>query len=175
MEIVREYLELDLNYYFPGVNFPITLFLLALTLGMCIACFMITAKKRAMSLVIKQLARHEAFSEETAKTLSDMKIRPSLVIKYSLTHRTQLTHIVSTVGTYPHLIPYKRGEKRERTDFSTARFYLTEEGMTASIKWREGSAPSYINTALGCVLIAMVFITIIIFVPEFLTLISGVR
>ena len=172
---IDDYLLLNLDYYIDGINFPINLFLLAIAVGMCIACVLITVKKRAMSAVITQLARHEAYTAEAAKTLAELKIKPGLVIKSSLSHRSQLTHIVALVGVYPFDVPRVKGQREGKIDFETAKFYISEGGLDRAAKIKDEAAPSYVNTVLGCVLILMIFTTVVLFMPDILTLITGVR
>ena len=174
MELLKKYLFLNLSYYFSGVDFNINIFLLAIALGMCIACIFITISKRNMTLIIKQLTRHEAFDEASAKTLGELKIERGFKVRYSLSHRGQLTHIVKLAGGYP-FEKKAEGKKEEKIDFDTARFYICAEGRDRATRIIDQKEPSYLNMALGCVLILMLFITLTFFVPEILYLITGLE
>ncbi len=173
MKEFREYLFLNLDYYFDGVDFHINIFLLAIALSICIACVFVTFNKRNMLFIIKQLARHGAYSEDSAKTLDELRIKKSLKLKSSLSHIGQLTHIVKMSGGYP----FEReasGKKNEKIDFDTARFYICDDGRDRATRIIEQKEPSYINTALGCILVVMVFITLTLFVQDILYFITGI-
>ena len=60
---IYDHLFLDLGYYVDGVkDFPINLFILAIAFGICVACYAITAHKRRMSIIIKQLYTQTDFA-----------------------------------------------------------------------------------------------------------------
>ena len=169
---IYDHLFLNLSYYVVGAEFPINLFLLAIAFGICFACVLITAQKRKIYLVVKQLYRHEAFSEDRACTVGELKIKLGYFTKRLLTHRGQLTAIIGCVGGHT----YERLDERERpakADFDNARFYIVKADRAGRIN--DEGMPSYLNTALGCVLIVMLFATATLFVPYVLTFLTGVK
>lgn len=172
MKEFKDYLFLNLSDYFDGVDFSINIFLLAIGLSICIACVFVTFNKRNMLFIIKQLARHGAYSEESAKTLDELRLKKSFKLKSSLSHIGQLTHIVKMSGGYPFESESK-DKKEKKIDFDTARFYICDKGRDRATRIVEQKPPSYINTALGCVLVMMIFITLTLFVPDILYYITG--
>ena len=73
--------------------------------------------------------------------------------------------------------PFERkasDKKEEKIDFDAARFYICDAGRDRATRILEQKEPSYINTALGCILVVMVFITLTLFVPDILYFITGI-
>lgn len=170
-ELLKEYITLNLGDYFEGADFPITIFILSIAVGICIACVFITIHKRNMTFMIKALTRYKAYSEDSAKTISELKIKPGFFLKGSLSRRSQLSSIVGMVGGYPY---EKEGADRARIDFTKAKFFIKQSESSRATKLSDTAAPSYLNTALGCVLILMIFLTLSLFLPRILEFITGI-
>ena len=162
---------LNLNYYFKGVDFQINIFLLAFALGMAAAAILVTVYKRNQSNIIRQLTRHCADSEETAKTLAEMRIDPGFIVKSSLSKRGQLSAIVAMVGGFP-FEKKAEGKREEKIDFSTARFYIKSPDRAARIN--EEKIPSYLNAALVATLIIVIAVVVTLFMPYILSFITGI-
>ena len=168
-EALYEHLFLNLSYYFPGIDFPINLVLLAIAIGISAACFITTATGRNTYAVITSLIRYGAFDEESALTVNELKLKPSLLLRASLSLRGQLTYMVSQIGGHP----FEKKGKEEKTDFSTARFYLSADATDRARKIADRPAPSYKNAVLGTILTILLFGILVIFVPDILRLIIG--
>ena len=168
LELLEDYLLLNLGRYFPGADFPVTIFLLSLAVGICIACVFTTIHRRNMAYLIKSLTRYTAYDESSAKTLAELKIKVGFFLRGSLSRRGQITSLVGCVGGYP----FERADKG-RLDFATAKFYIKDKSSMRSIRISESTPPSYFNTALGCVLVLMIFITLSLFMPRILELLTG--
>ncbi len=171
LELLKEYIMLNLNDYFEGADFPITIFILSIAVGICIACVFITINKRNMFFLIQALTRYEAYSEEAAKTISELKLKAGFFLKRSLSSRGQLSSIVGMVGGYPY---ENSGTIKSRIDFSAARFFIKPGENSRAMKISDTAPPSYINTALGCVLILMIFVTFSLFLPRILEFLTGI-
>lgn len=171
-KLLKDHFLLNLNVYFDGVDFPITIFLILMALCLSVAFFFITMRKRQMAIIIKRLIRVEAFDEERARTLVSLRIPLSFSTRRSLSRIGQLTGIVSVVGGYPFESD-DEGKRKEKIDFTTAKFFIGERGKARAMKIAEGGVPSYLNTFLGCVLTVMLFATVSIFLPEILHLLTG--
>lgn len=172
-DLFKEYLFLNLGDYFEGIDFPITIFLLSISVGICIACVLVAIHRTALARLIKALLRHEANSPESAKTLAELRIKPNFFTRGALSRRGILFHMVGMVGGFPHEREAEEGKKAEKIDFSTARFFIKPEGADRAVATAERGAPTVINTALGCILILMVFITLSLFVPGILRFFTG--
>ena len=168
-ELFKEYIMLNLGDYFEGADFPITLFVLSIAVGICIACVFYTIHRRNMMFMIKALTRYEAYNEDSAKTLKELRIKPSFFLKGSISRRSQLTSIVGAVGGHAF---EKGGKNRGKLDIENTRFFIKPSENSRAMKLAETAEPSYINTALGCVLILMIFITLSLFLPRILEFIT---
>ncbi len=169
-ELFKKYIMLNLGDYFEGADFPITIFVLSIAVGICIACVFITIHKRNMMFMVKALTRHEAYNEDSAKTFSELKLKPGFFLRGSLSRRSQLTSIIGVVGGYPF---ENNGEGKRKMDLEGARFFIKPSENGRAMKLAETTEPSYINTTLGCILILMIFITLSLFLPRILELITG--
>lgn len=170
-ELFKKHIMLNLGDYFEGVDFPITIFILSIAVGICIACVFTTMHKRNMMLMVKALTRHEAYNEDNAKTFAELKLKPGFFLRGSLSRRGQLTSIIGMVGGYPFEKVGEGGKKK--IDFDSATFFIRPSENNRAMKLSETTEPSYINTALGCVLILMIFITLSLFLPRILEFITG--
>lgn len=172
LDLLKDCLFLNLNYYFKGVDFQINIFLLALAFGTAIAIVLVTVYKRNLSNIVRQLTRHGATGAESAKTLSDLKIKSSLLVRSSLSKRGQLSAIVAMVGGFP-FEKKTVGKREEKIDFSTAKFYIKNIDRASRIN--EEKFPSYINAALAAILIIMLTAIVTLFMPDILTFITGIE
>ena len=172
IDLLKDYFFLNLNYYFKGVDFQINIFLLSLALGIAIATVLVTVSKRNLSNIIRQLTRHGADSEASAKTLQDLKIKPGFIVRSSLSRRGQLSSIIAMVGGFP----FERkteGKKEEKIDFSTAAFYIKNNDRASRIN--EQKIPSYLNAALAALLIIMLTVIITLLMPDILFFLTGIE
>lgn len=171
LKLLKDYFFLNLNYYFKGVDFQINIFLLALAVGMAAAAIMVTVYKRNQSNIIRQLTRHCANSEESAKTLAELRIDPGFIVRSSISKRGQLSAIIAMVGGFP----FERktsGKKEERIDFSTARFYIKNPERAATVN--EEKIPSYLGASLIAALTIVIAVVVTLFMPYILSFITGI-
>jgi len=171
LKALEGYFFFNLDYYFPGCDFQINLFILALALGMCIAAILITIYKRNLSYIIRQLIRHKAVSEESSKTLDELKIKPTFFVKSSLKNRGQLSAIVAMVGGFA-FEKNNDGKREEKIDFSTASFYIKNPDRAARIN--EQKYPSYVITSIACVCVLFIAVIITVLMPDILYFATGI-
>ena len=74
-EFYKKFFLLNLKDY-PniGINFPITILLAALSLAFIAVIIIVNFRRSKIELIIRQLKRHEAVSEDSAITLGEMKL-----------------------------------------------------------------------------------------------------
>lgn len=176
-EFYKKFFLLNLKDY-PniGINFPITILLAALSLAFIAVIIIVNFRRSKIELIIRQLKRHEAVSEDSAITLGEMKL-DSFIFKRLLSMEGQLTKIVGRAGetkyTYEEYIALiKKGKGADAIDFSTARFYLREEGQQRANQILEIGAPTVLNTVLSCILVVAVFVCLSFVLPGILRLIN---
>lgn len=95
----KNYLSINLNEYENiGMNLPIVKLLLVVAVAFIVAIIIINYSKSNLYLMVKQLMRHGALGEDSAKTLGELKLTDNRGIKRALAHSSQMRSIVSTVG-----------------------------------------------------------------------------
>ncbi len=173
----KDFLPTEMNIY---VN--VAVFITAFAL--CCASFIINYHKSYTLLLIKQLLRRNAISDENAKTLRELHLENSRVIKSALNTRGQLTSIVKMQGykapTYEEYVASQRVKKRkdrkekeEKIDFSTARFFIPSEQIDRAKRFQEKENPTLWRTALICVFIIALSVCIALLMPEILRLLNN--
>ena len=181
MKIIKEFFFLNFSQYENiGIYFPVGVFLVLLCLVACASVFFLTYYKMFTRSLYKQLLRHNADSEESAKTLSELRLDSSFAIRSSLSKSNgQLTYIVKRAGeeklSYDEYVDMtkKKGYKAEKIDFSTARFYIPKDRTDASKKLLENSDPSWIKAGVISLVFVGVLVACIFTVADLLSVINA--
>ena len=137
-----------------------------------------------MNLAVKRLFRHEALSQDSAKTLVELGIEGSFSVKWALSHDTRLSKLVKRVGApeytyeeYVELMKKKRknpkAAKEERLDFTKERFYINPEKIAIARDIEANYSSSVIKTALFCLMFAIIFVGITLIMPDLLSFINS--
>lgn len=179
-EFYNKYFLVNLNDYSNiKIDLEISKILFFLLVGIIIATVIVNYRRASMILIIKKLLRHEIFSEDSAKNLSELGI-DNIGVRLALSSGGRLSGIVLRAGEkkytyeeYSQLIKSKKF-KEEKIDFSDARFYINKENLEDAQKIVDVPMPSIINTLLFCILLIAVYIFIILLIPELLTLINNI-
>ncbi len=164
--MLEDYIFLNINKYFDNVDFPINIFILAISIGACIASFCATVHKRYTAALLRGLIRHGAVDESTAVTISRMHIKLTLPLRSALLRRGQLTDMVAMVET---------DEKITKDNLHNARLYVKADKLTRAQRISEGIVPSYVTAAVSCFLFISIALALVILMPEILSLLSGLR
>ena len=145
-----------------GVDFYINIFFFVLAVFICISFFVIEHKRGCMRLTVKQLMRHNAEGEESAKTLFELGIS-SRSIKRALSTDTRLSKIVKRVGaheyTYEEYVKLSKEKKlkKEKIDFTTARFYINKSYEQQAKHIYENYNTSLVKSLLMCALVILIY------------------
>lgn len=163
-----------------GIDFEINVFLLVLTLALCVSFFFVNHHRSMMQTIVKQLTRHEATDEDSAKTLTELGLGRAFVLKWALSRPGLLTRIIGRVGEksytyeeYVALSKKKGGLKEEKIDFNEARFYIRESGAERAKLILENYGTSLPRAILYCVLFLVLYVCIALSMPEILSLIDS--
>jgi hypothetical protein len=154
------------------IDFYINIFLLFAFVALGAAFFYINYYRGCMALTVKQLIRHGAESEKTAKTLSELGIKGHKGVMSLLKRDGQLTKVVSRVGatkyTYEEYVRLEKEKKlvREKIDFSSARFYLNESEKKRAQNIYENYSSSVVRTVLMCVMLLVIYFCLSLAMPE---------
>lgn len=180
-KIIYDFFFLNLkNYPNIGIDFEINVFLLFMVIALCVACFFINYRRAQMQGVIKQLIRHSAKDEASAKTLREIGLADSPAIRRALSGwGSRLTKIVGRVGEktytyeeYKKLSKQKGGVPKEVIDFADARFYIRQTQADRARFILDNYGTSTIRTVLYCVLFLAVYCCVVLAMPEILSLIN---
>ncbi|MBR5140418.1 MAG: hypothetical protein IKV16_05110 [Clostridia bacterium] len=191
------------DYLGTVTNVYINIILLFIAAALCIACFFINYHKTYTVLIIKQLLRRGAVSEDKAITLTDMRLGNTIGLKAALSRDGQLTRIVKRVGfSKPTYEQYKEDEEkrkahlkdksiskeekkaakrlwkkesRAKIDFATAKFFIPEESVKRAELIKEKENPTLLRTVLVCVLILSLYVCVMLLMPSILRLISNIE
>ena len=99
MNSIKDFFFLNLNQYENfAINFPIGMLLIAMTAVLCASTFIINYQKYYTLAILKQLTRHKATDEKSAKTLAELRLEKSFGLKYSLERSNSLKSMVKRVG-----------------------------------------------------------------------------
>ena len=165
-QMLEEYFLLNLNKYFEKFDFPINLFIIAITIGACIATFSITVHKRYTATLLRGLIRHGAFDESSAVTLERLHIQPTLPMKGALLRHGQLTDMVSFVTT---------DDEITKENIHKVGLYIKPDKSDRARRISEGLIPTYLSAAIACFLFISIALALVILMPEILTFLSGLN
>ena len=179
---LKNYLLLDLSYYYDvGFPFYINAFILVIFLVFIAVMVATNVLRRNMYLAVKQLYRHGAGNEDSAKTLGEIGLVNNKAVKRLLSSDGQLTSAVLRVGakryTYEEYLEAQRSGKlpKEKIDFTTARFYLSEEAAPRVKRILNGYNVSTLQTVLLSLLLLAIYVGVSILVPDVLSaLVRGI-
>ena len=180
-ESLKEFFFLNLNNYSNiEINFPIGIFLTAITILLCIFTFFYAYRRVVTVNLMTQLLRHEARDEGSAKTLASIHINAGIVLKSLLSSRTgQVKSIVYRKGdvkmTYEQylILSKEKGYKEQKIDFSTAEFYIPDEKLDDAKRIVDREAPSMIKPLLMSVLLLVILLCISLTLPQLLEYINS--
>ena len=159
-------------------NFPIGIILILFMIAFPIAVFFINKKRNTISFAMKQLVRHEAFNEQSAKSLSALRLSNLKSFKKMLTSSGQLSSMIKIVGyqkpSYEDYIKAKKEKKNlEKPNFEEVKIFISEDSREKA----ETIAESEITPIWKPILIAAVGVIILvllfIFMPEILDFLNS--
>ncbi len=158
-------------------NFPIGLILLFFIIAFPITVFFINKKKNTVTFAVKQLLRHEALDEESAKTLSSLRLSKSKSFKRMIVSGGQLSSMIKIVGykkpSYEEYIEAKKEKKTEKINLDEIKIFLSKDSKKKAETIAEAELtpiwkPILISLA-GIIIIAILFV----FMPEILDFLNN--
>lgn len=117
MSFYKKYILLNLGDYeaFEGLNFYATAFLWCLTVFIFIGIFVSNNRRNKMIRITKQILRHGARDESSAKTLQELGLDSGYSTKKLLAFGSRLSRTVKRVSekeiTYEEYITYEKSKK----------------------------------------------------------------
>ena len=180
MNSIKDFFFLNLNQYENfAVSFPVGIFLIFITVALCAASFIVNYQKHYTLAILKQLTRHNATDEKSAKTLGEVHLEKSFGLKYSLQRSNSMKSMVKRVGekipTYEEFVENskKKGYKEEKIDFESARFYIDAGAQEKIQRIMQEPAPAWWRPVLMSLFFISLAVIIGVFLPELLSWINN--
>lgn len=180
IRVLKECFSINLNEYNNiGIDLEINKLIMALSAALMIGIVFLNLYRGNIKLVVAQLTRHGAQSEESAKTLEELKLDKNRVVKRLLSGDNLLTKIVATAGekryTYEEYKTLSKEEKLkiEKKDVFESSFYIREEKSDLARNVVERYGTSIQRTVISCVFVALITMCIIACMPGLLNTINN--
>lgn len=180
MDFIKDFLKLNLSEFENfGINFPIGIFITLFTVTMCVAIFVYNYKKSYTASLLKQLIRHNATDEQSAKTLKELHLDNIWAIKLALSGSGQLTYMVKAAGgkktSYEEYVAQSRvrGFKDKKINFDEAKFYIPSDRTDKAKRTLESSNTEWWRPALISILLITTLMILALFLPEILKAINS--
>ena len=180
IEIFKNCFTTNLNEYDNiNINLEINKVLVLAFAVLMIGIIFFNSYRRNMRLMVTQLIRHGAKSEENAKTLGELGLNDARIIKRLLLGDNMLTKIVARVGEKRYEYEeYKALTKEEKdristVDFATAKFYIREDKLFSAEEVSSRYNTSVTNTVISCVFLVIVCVCLIACMPGILNIINN--
>lgn len=179
-EILKKAFEINLNDY-ENINFNLEInkVVLGASIALIIGIILFNTYRAKIRLLVMQLIRHEAYSEESGKTLMELRIDKTFVLKYLLNGNNILTKIVARVGekhfTYEEYVALSKEEraKAELIDFETAAFYIRDDKKEFALSVVDKYNTSLTKTILAIVFVISMCVCVVFCMPGILNVISN--
>lgn len=179
-EVLKKCFDINLNDY-ENIKFDLEInkVILGAFVVLMVGIVYLSFYRGSIRVVIIQLMRHNADSEENAKTLGELGFDKSRIVKRLLSRDNILTKTVARVGEkkydYEEYKSLSKEEKREseKIDFSEAKFYIGEDNKDRAMNIVDRYVTSIPRTIASCVFIAIVCVSVIACMPEILNLINN--
>ena len=168
----KDYSNIELDMY------PNVLLLGAALL--LIACFILLhIKRRAIFALVSALMRREAYGEDTAVTLSKLRLNDSKILRFLLRFDSEICRVVTWVGRpsysyeeYRDLVKSRKATGQRPTPEKEL-FYLDPKQISRAKFIFDNYDASIVKTVLCAVLILIISCMLVIVSPELLTLINN--
>lgn len=180
MYFFEKYILLNLEDYFgEGYDMQPMLWLLFLAIGVCFACFALHFVKNTQYSLVKQLLRHKAQDEASAKTLEALGLASRPLLRATLKRGGAIDRVIDRVGeelTYEQYVAMqkdKEARKRLTPDPQTALFYIGHDKRDAAERiLAEGSA-SILRPIAACAAVLLCYLLLALLFPSLLSLLTA--
>lgn len=179
LEGLKKCFDINLNDY-ENINFSLEInkAVLGAFVAIIVGVIFLNAYRGSMRFMIMQLTRHSATSEENAKTLKELGLSDSRMLKRILSSDNLLTKTVERVGavkydyeTYKKMSDKER-KNAEKIDFDVAKFYIKEDETSRAAFILERYVTSITRTLVSCLFVAIICGCIIACMPGILNVVN---
>ena len=165
-KFLKDFLSINLNEYENiNINLEINKVIVVTCFAFVIGVILFDIYRGSIRVMVAQLMRHGAKSEENAKTLKELGLEDTKtckIIKMMLTRDNLLTKVVARVGekkySYEEYKALTSEERKENSkiDFSTAAFYIKDDQQYLASGIVEKYTTSIYRTILSCLFIFII-------------------
>ncbi len=155
-----------------GVDFPIGIFMIALTVAIAALLFYMNGKKLCIHTMLKRSIRLNAIGEGEAKTLAELGLSDSRALKSALSGGGQLNYIVKRIDAEP-TDDASAAKAGVRIDFKTSKFYILEDRLDRAKRMLETESDSWWQPIILSALLLALLILFGIFADEILSALSA--
>lgn len=125
-KLYTKYFSVNLKDYNIDIDFEINKFLFFIAIGLCVACIFINYYQRNTSLVLKKLIRLDAFSEDSAKTLAELRLSGNKAVKtLILKNSGAIKKVIGVVGrkklSYEEYLTIEKQKKTKKKQSTSAK------------------------------------------------------
>ncbi len=181
MNLYEKYFLINLkDYPALGIDLEINKILLFVAIGAMLAFIFVGYIRAGVATALKALLRREAIDEDSARTLDELRIN-TLSVRLALRNLGGKTaSVIARVGdkkyTYEEYMELskKKGFKEEKTDLSTARFYIKEGKRDAAKAIYDRFDSPVLHTVLACVLLVALYSCMFFCMPGILNLVNSI-
>ena len=177
--VLKNYFKINLSDYENiGISLEINKAVLVAFVALIVGIVLLNRSRGVTRLVVMQLTRHGATSEDKAKTISELGLAESRAVKKLLSGRNVLTRTVARCNATEYdYETYRKMDKKardeaEKIDFATARFYIREEGATRAAFIVERYTVTLTRTVATCVLVAIIGGCVFACMPSILSILN---
>jgi len=191
-EFYNDFFSLNLkDFNNIGIDVEINKVLFVFTVVIIIGAVFISYFRNSMVTVIKRLKRFDALTEESAKTLDEIRTN-TFGARVLMRSSNRLKRIVKRVGekdySYEEYVELSKKQKRKKKDKKTrakikekkkayrdltnARFYIRDLSENETKRVLMTRTTTVFNTVLFCVLIFAVFVCLLLLSPLILRFIN---
>ncbi len=180
-----------------GIDVEINKLILLFFAALIIGCVIVSINQMNLTLLIRKLMKIEAYSEEGAKTLSELGLADNAGIKSLISKNDgRISKIIAVVGikrqTYEEYMEAEKKRKEARRlppaerkavldslsigeiDASNEKIFIPEDKKEyASYVYSSGNG-SVIKTVLSCALILVVAVAIVLLMPSLLSFVNDI-
>lgn len=178
-KFIDKYINLNLkDYENLGFDLEITKLIALVFLGIMIAAVTMNIIKMWRATIIKSLLRHECTSEESAKTLGELRISSRIASLVAFSEGGRLRKILKRVGeveySYEEYVKLQREKKKpEKQDPKATPLYIPKEKLDEAKRIFDKGAPTVLDSVLICVLLLALYICLVFVMPSLLSLINS--
>lgn len=178
----EHYVFLNLKDYFgEDLDIQPMLWMLFITIGLCIACFCSHVLQNALYTTVKQAVRHKAQDAEHAKTVAELGLSSHRFIRFLLRRSDgriyrAITRADAEELTYEEYVQREKQrrknkeKRRDAIDLSTTRFYVSDKTRAyADRLLAAGDAPIY-HPIMASLALLLVYVLIALLLPSVLSL-----